>query len=124
MSDNNYQKRFANNLLALREYKKLTKTQAAAELGIHRETYAAYENGSRVPSFAATASIAAFFQVDLSDMLQKDSKDLIAEKEFFDSLDGQEKAFIHSYRRLSPFSKGRLIEFAMSLYLKETGKKF
>ena len=33
MSDNNYQKRFANNLLALREYKKLTKTQAAAELG-------------------------------------------------------------------------------------------
>ena len=124
MSDNNYQKRFANNLLALREYKKLTKTQVAAELGIHRETYAAYENGSRVPSFAATASIAAFFQVDLSDMLQKDSKDLIAEKEFFDSLDGQEKAFIHSYRRLSPFSKGRLIEFAMSLYLKETGKKF
>lgn len=124
MSDNNYQKRFANNLLALREYKKLTKTQAAAELGIHRETYAAYENGTRVPSFAATASIAAFFQVDLSDMLQKDSKDLIAEKEFFDSLDGQEKAFIHSYRRLSPFSKGRLIEFAMSLYLKETGKKF
>ena len=124
MSDNNYQKRFANNLLALREYKKLTKTQAAAELGIHRETYAAYENGSRVPSFAATASVAAFFQVDLSDMLQKDSKDLIAEKEFFDSLDGQEKAFIHSYRRLSPFSKGRLIEFAMSLYLKETGKKF
>ena len=77
-----------------------------------------------MPSFAATASIAAFFQVDLSDMLQKDSKDLIAEKEFFDSLDGQEKAFIHSYRRLSPFSKGRLIEFAMSLYLKETGKKF
>lgn len=124
MSDNNYQKRFANNLLALREYKKLTKTQAAAELGIHRETYAAYENGARVPSFAATASIAAFFQVDLSDMLQKDSKDLIAEKEFFDSLDGQEKAFIHSYRRLSPFSKGRLIEFAISLYLKETGKKF
>ena len=124
MSDNNYQKRFANNLLALREYKKLTKTQAAAELGIHRETYAAYENGSRVPSFAATASIAAFFQVDLSDMLQKDSKDLIAEKEFFDTLDGQENAFRHSYRRLSPWSNGRLIEWAMSLYLKETGKKF
>ena len=116
MSNNNYHKLFAENLLALREYKKLTKTQAAAELGIHRETYAAYESGARVPSFAATASIAAFFQVDLSDMLQKESKEIIAESE--------ERAFLHSYRRLSPFSKGRLIEFAMSLYLKETGKKF
>lgn len=79
MSNNNYHKLFAENLLALREYKKLTKTQAAAELGIHRETYAAYESGARVPSFAATASIAAFFQVDLSDMLQKESKEIIAE---------------------------------------------
>ena len=30
MSDNNYQKQFADNLQALREYKKLTKTQAVA----------------------------------------------------------------------------------------------
>ena len=85
MSNNNYHKLFAENLLALREYKKLTKTQAAAELGIHRETYAAYESGARVPSFAATASIAAFFQVDLSDMLQKESKEIIAEKEYYDA---------------------------------------
>lgn len=124
MSNNNYHKQFAENLLALREYKKLTKTQAAAELGIHRETYAAYESGARVPSFAATASIAAFFQVDLSDMLQKESKEIIAEKEYYDALESEERAFLHSYRRLSPFSKGRLIEFAISLYLKETGKKF
>ena len=47
MSNNNYHKLFAENLLALREYKKLTKTQAAAELGIHRETYAAYESGDK-----------------------------------------------------------------------------
>lgn len=124
MSNNNYHKRFADNLLALREYKKLTKAQAAAELGIHRETYAAYENGKRVPSFAATASIAAFFQVDLSDMLQKEAGEIIAEKEYYDALDSEEKSFLLSYRRLSPFSKGRLIEFATSLYLKETGKKF
>ena len=124
MSNNNYHKLFAENLLALREYKKLTKTQAAAELGIHRETYAAYESGTRVPSFAATASIAAFFQVDLSDMLQKESKEIIAEKEYYDALESEERAFLHSYRRLSPLSNGRLIEFAISLYLKETGKKF
>ena len=117
MSNNNYHKRFADNLLALREYKKLTKAQAAAELGIHRATYAAYETGKRVPS-------AAFFQVDLSDMLQKEAGEIIAEKEYYDALDSEEKSFLLSYRRLSPFSKGRLIEFATSLYLKETGKKF
>lgn len=120
----NYQKRFAENLLALRKYKKLTKTQAAAELGIHRETYAAYENGTRAPSFSATVSIAAFFHVELSDMLQKDSEELIADIKFYDALKDDERAFLYSYRRLSAFSKGRLIEFALSLYLKEEGKKF
>ena len=46
------------------------------------------------------------------------------QKEYYDALKSEERAFLHSYRRLSPFSKGRLIEFAISLYLKETGKKF
>ena len=46
------------------------------------------------------------------------------QKEYYDALESEERAFLHSYRRLSPFSKGRLIEFAISLYLKETGKKF
>lgn len=124
MSDTTYQKRFADNLHALREYRKLTKTQAANELGIHRETYAAYENGTTSPSFAATVSIAEFFQVQLSDMLEKEPDALIAEQEFFDSLDSDERAFVHSYRKLSPFSKGRLMEFALFLYLRESGKKF
>ncbi len=124
MSKDNYRKRFAENLRALREYKNLTKTQAAAELGIHRETYASYEDGQRVPSFAATVSIAEFFQVDLTDMLQRDAEDIIARKRFYDSLKNDEKAFLYNYRRLSPFSKGRLVEFAMTLYLKESGKNF
>ncbi len=124
MSKETYQKRFAENLQALREYKKLTKTQAAAELGIHRETYASYESGQRVPSFAATVSIAEFFHVDLADMLQKDTEEILAEKKFYDTLKNDEKAFLYNYRRLSPFSKGRLVEFTMTLYLKENGKKF
>ncbi len=119
MNNEEYLKRFAENLLALREYKDLTKKQVAAELGMHRETYALYEGGQRSPSFAATVSIAEFFQVDLSDMLQKDAMDIIAQKRFFDSLKSNEKAFIFSYRKLSPFSKGRLIEFTKTLYLKE-----
>ncbi len=124
MNKENYRKRFAENLQALRKYKKLTKTQAATELGIHRETYAAYEDGQRVPSFAATVSITKFFHVDLSDMLQKDTEEILAGKRFYDALKNDEKAFLYNYRRLSPFSKGRLVEFAMSLYMKENGKKF
>ena len=124
MSKDNYRKRFAENLQALRKYKKLTKTQAAAELGIHRETYAAYEDGQRVPSFAATVSISEFFHVNLSDMLQKDTEEILAGKKFYDTLKNDEKAFLYNYRRLSPFSKGRLVEYALSLYMKETGKKF
>lgn len=122
MSKDNYRKRFAENLQALRKYKKLTKTQAAAELGIHRETYASYENGQRVPSFAATVSIAEFFHVDLADMLQKDTEEILTGKKFYDTLKNDEKAFLFNYRRLSPFSKGRLAEFAISLYMKEHGK--
>jgi DNA-binding XRE family transcriptional regulator len=124
MSKDNYRKRFAENLQALRKYKKLTKTQAAAELGIHRETYAAYEDGQRVPSFAATVSISEFFHVNLSDMLQKDTEEILAGKKFYDTLKNDEKAFLYNYRRLSPFSKGRLVEYALSLYMKENGKKF
>ncbi len=119
MNNKNYSKQFADNLLAMRTYKKLTKSQVAEKLGMHRETYAAYETGKSIPSFTAVASITAFFQVDLSDMIQKKTTDIIAEKAFYDSLTDDEKAFIFSYRRLLPFSKGRLIEFANSLYLKE-----
>ena len=35
MNNKNYSKQFADNLLAMRTYKKLTKSQVAEKLGMH-----------------------------------------------------------------------------------------
>lgn len=124
MNDNISLTNFSKNLKALRKYSRLTKTQAAAELGIHRQTYTAYENGVSFPSFGATASIAEFFQVEATDIITKEPAALIAERELFDSLEEDEQSFLRSYRKLSPFSKGRLAEFTTCLYMHEKTDSF
>ena len=115
---------FSNNLAILRNEKKLSKTQIASQLGIHRETYAAYECGISCPSFKATEAIASFFMVDINALTKKDAHAIIAEQQFYNSLEDRQKALIHSYRNLSLISRGRLMEYAKALYLKENGIQF
>ena len=63
-------------LIMLRKQRKLTQQEMAQYLGITRQAYQRYENGSREPDIATLYKIADFFAVTLDDLLEREQAEL------------------------------------------------
>ena len=61
--------RFHENLRALRESRGLTQESLGNRLGVAKSTVSMYESGNREPSFEMVESIADFFNVPLSTLM-------------------------------------------------------
>lgn len=62
----------ANNIKLLRKRKRLSQEELAHQLGLNRGNIASYENGSAEPKICNLFRMAAFFNVSLVDMAQRD----------------------------------------------------
>lgn len=78
---------FSQRLKQLRTEKKMTHEAMANYLGITRQGYGNYENGSREPDFETTKKIAEFFDVTVDFLLDGEKKTQPDYPEFFTSKD-------------------------------------
>jgi transcriptional regulator with XRE-family HTH domain len=66
-------------LKAARESKGWTQGQLAAEMGVHRETVARWEAGSREPDFDTLRKLSTLLEVTVDDLLREDAEQAPAE---------------------------------------------
>lgn len=76
-----------NRLRVLREERRLTQKQVAAQIGVTASNISAYENGIRYPSFAALIKLAQLYKVSTDYLLGITGK-RTAEAQYTISLDG------------------------------------
>jgi len=60
----------ATKLKELRKARNYTQVDVAAALGIVRQTYSHYETGNRTPDSEMMYKLAAFYQIDVNDLMQ------------------------------------------------------
>lgn len=70
-----------DNLKRLRKQQNKTQKQVAEFLGITREAYTQYENGSRRPDYETINSLADFFEVTVDSLLGRSEKKSEEQKE-------------------------------------------
>ncbi|HIS02174.1 MAG TPA: helix-turn-helix transcriptional regulator [Candidatus Excrementavichristensenella intestinipullorum] len=96
--------RFHENLRALRESRGLTQESLGNRLGVAKSTVSMYESGNREPSFEMVESIADFFNVPLSTLM--DSAPAAP------GLSSDELGLLADYRALPPAGKRYLRQSA------------
>lgn len=102
-----------DKLKELRDLRKLTKKQAADNIGITERAYIAYEYGERDVSTETLIKIADFYGVTTDYLLGRDT----GEPETIDQLAGEfnmtalEKKILDNYLSLPENMRGNLMEF-------------
>lgn len=109
---------FANKLKALRNENKMTQQYVADRLNVARSTVAGYETKSRQPSHEKLTTLANLFHVTVDYLLDDESITMDSSQCIIHFDD--EKRLIAKYRRLSPDSRQKLMEYIHLLELRDT----
>ena len=116
------QMRIAANLRTLRTSKRLSQEEIASFIGISRSLYTHYELGHRPQDAEALYIISTRLGIDMTAFFENDPQKFLSYLASNAYQDEEMTELINIYRRLSPFSKGMLIEKAFSLLEKEKDK--
>lgn len=108
---------FASKLRILRNENKMTQEEVAARLNLARSTIAGYETKDRQPSHEKLTAIADFFHVTVDYLLEEETVTL--ENSQCIIHESLEKMLIAKYRKLSPESKQRLMDYIRLLELSD-----
>lgn len=103
------------NLKLLRMSCDVKQADMAELLGVSRSSYAQYELGNRIPDICMLYEIALYFQIGMEMLFEADQARFLAELALASAHGGESKKIIENYRCLSPFSKGRLLQFSEKL---------
>ncbi len=111
----NLQKCVGNNLKFLRTYHGLSQQRMAETVNMTRSLYVQYELGNRAPDAEALFNIAQCFEIDMDLFFEQDPDAFL--NGLTCSKMSSKSAFelLHNYHALSPFSKGRLLEYSEKL---------
>ena len=109
------QKCIGNNLKALRGYHGLSQQLMAETVGITRSLYAQYELGNRSPDAEVLFNIAQCFGVEMSLLFERDSDTFLNGLTSSQIFSRSASNLLGNYNLLSPFSKGRLVEYSEKL---------
>lgn len=108
---------FSSKLKALRSENKMTQQYVAERLNVARSTIAGYETKDRQPSHEKLTALANIFHVTVDYLLDETSVSL--EDAPCNIYADEEKKLIAKYRKLSPESRKKLIEYLRLLELDE-----
>ncbi len=109
---------FSKKLKALRHENKMTQQYVADRLNVARSTVAGYETKCRQPSHEKLTTLANLFHVTV-DYLLDDEIISMDSSHCAIHTDG-EKLLIAKYRKLSPSSRQKLLEYIHLLELSDT----
>ena len=106
------QQLIARNLRILRTSKCLSQEKTSEMIGVARASYAAYELGKRVPDAEILFKIASRFGISVDDLFEEDKYRFLSCLERSDFYDDVLAELVASYRSLSTFARGMLLERA------------
>lgn len=109
------QERLAANLRSLRHTANLSQCELARLLGIDRSLYALYESGRRCPDVEVLYAAAKFYGVRLEVLLDCSPENIAGEAVFERVCEDGDIKLLTLFRRMSPFSRGRIMEKAEDL---------
>ena len=92
-----------NNLLQLREEKKISQEDIAKILGVTRQAYSRYERGERELNYTSLKKLSKFFDVSIDYLLGNSIyfyPDKINKTSLNDGLSSEERRLINQYRTL------------------------
>lgn len=108
-------KRVALNLRMLRVNKGLTQHELAEKVGIGREIYAQYEKANRNPDAEFLFNLSKLAGVKMEIFFEVDPDKFMSEAIYNEICEDGDRELLEIYRRLTPFSRGKLLERAASL---------
>ena len=109
------QQRLGQNLKILRASKDVNQNEMAEYIGLTRSSYAQYELGNRTPDANTLYAIAKFYKISIDLLFEPDLSKFLSEMTY-SQIDGDNsQLLIDNFRRLSPFNKGRLVEYSQKL---------
>ena len=106
------QEHIARNLRTLRTSRCMNQSEMARLIGITRSSYVNYELGKRVPDAEVLFNIATRFGISMDTLFETDRYVFLSLLEKSDLYEDELAELISSYRTLSAFAKGMLIERA------------
>ena len=109
------QKRLGRNLKLLRASKNITQSDMSELIGVTRSSYTQYELGNRIPDAETLYVIAKFFRIRMDLLFEPDIGKFLSEVAYSRTHSENDEKLMENYRQMTPFSKGRLIEFAEKL---------
>lgn len=109
------QQRLGQNLKILRASKDVNQNEMAEYIGLTRSSYAQYELGNRTPDAHTLYAIAKFYKISIDLLFEPDLSKFLSEMTY-SQIDGDNsQLLIDNFRRLSPFNKGRHVEYSQKL---------
>ena len=109
------QKCIGNNLKALRAYHGLSQQLMAETVGITRSLYVQYELANRSPDAEVLFNIAQCFGIEMSLLFERDPDTFLNSLTSSQIFSRSASDLLSNYNLLSPFSKGRLMEYSEKL---------
>lgn len=109
------QMRLAANLKQLRVFSSYSQVELAGKLQIDRSVLALYESGRRCPDPETLYAIAQVYGLPMEILLLTDPNLIAHEAAYWKAHEKGERELLHFFRRLSSFSRGRLLEKAEDL---------
>ncbi|MGN1144350.1 MAG: helix-turn-helix domain-containing protein [Anaerovoracaceae bacterium] len=108
----NTQMRLASNLKRLRVSYGFSQKELAERLQIDRSLFALYESGKRCPDPELLYDVARIFGIRMEILLDSDPDSVASQADCSNLCGDEDLRLLSIYRRLSPFSKGLLMERA------------
>ena len=113
--DQSGSQRIGYNLRMLRFSRNVNQKQLADFIGLTRSSYAQYELGNRTPDAHTLNLIAQFYRINMELFFESDVRRFLSEVTYLQMYGDNCHALIETFRHLSPFSKGRLVEYSEKL---------
>ena len=108
-------KRVAINLRMLRVNKGMSQIELADKTGVSRSMYAQYEKANRNPDAEFLYDLSKIFGIRMDLFFEIEPDKFISEVVYNEICDNGDRELINIFRRLTPFSKGKLLERAAAL---------
>lgn len=104
------QKNIGSNLRTFRMHKNMSQTAMADIAGLTRSLYVQYELGNRTPDAETLYTIAHHFGFDMEFFFEGNVDKFIGEVVFANICKDGGSELMDNFSKLTPFSKGRLLE--------------
>ena len=117
--ENETRKTIALNLRMLRVNKGLKQHELAENIGTTREIYAQYEMGNRNPDAEFLFNLSTLAGIRMETFFEADPDKFMNELVYNEFTEDGDRELLQIYRRLTPFSRGRLLERATALEEKD-----